>query len=196
VDEPKRIDQSNLVQVKEQFETEQHLRDEEAEWLDAQLGEVEDILEQLEEGWESRKQYSEDRAELKRRTGELPDDNYREFERYYWNVIDRKFRIEQKLHYLVREQRDDLEYIARLEGRQGAKERAERWKQSAEVSEFNGERTTETVRNKPGGSPRTGATRNKPIGNPTTGTVKKNRQHRKRVPKRHDNVSSESSTQN
>jgi len=159
------------------------------------LDEVQEILEQLEEGWESRKRYNEDRAETKRRSGELPDDNYREFERYYWNVIDRKFRIEQKLHYLVREQRDDLDYIARLEGRQRARERAERWRQGAEASEFNGKRTTETVRNKPSGNPVMGTTRKTPNGNPTTGTVKKNRQHRNRVSKRHNDVSSESSTQ-
>ena len=154
------MNQHDLELVRQQFETDQCRRDEEAEWLNALLEEVEEQLEQLADGLESRSHYYDKRAEQKRRSGEAPDPDEQEFERYYWNVVDRKFRIERRLHDLVREERDDLDHIARLEGRKRARERAMRG-EHAELPE----RTRQPGRTR------------------ITGTARKNRQHKRRSTK-------------
>ncbi len=162
--------QNNLEQVREQFKTEQQLRDEEVEWLNHLWDVVENLLEQLEEGWKSLEGYSLSEAESNRRRGAAPSNEFRNFERYYWDVVDRKFRVERRLHDLKREERDDLDRIGRLEGRIRARERASR-----------------------GDDPR--QNRNEYDRNRTNRTVNKNRQHKNRASKRHDSAPNASSTQ-
>ena len=154
------MNQDDLERVRQQFETDQLRRDEEAEWLKVLLEEVEGQLGQLGDGLKSRDRYYTGRAEQKRRSGEAPDPNEQEFERYYWNVVDRKFKIERRLHDLVREERDDLDHIARLEGRKRARERAMRGEHAGLP-----ERTRQPDRTR------------------TTGTARKNRQHKRRSTK-------------
>jgi len=155
------VNQDDLESVRRQFEIDQNRRDEEAEWLNTLLAEVEEQLEQLADGLESRKHYYGERTEIKRRSGEAPDPNQQEFERYYWNVLDRKFKLERRLYDLIREERDDLDHIAKLEGRERARELAMR-------------RLHEQP---PEGVGRTDRTH-------VAGTVRKNRQHKRRSTKR------------
>lgn len=154
------MNQNDLELVKQQFGIDQRRRDEEAEWLKALLEEVEEQLEQLEEGLVQRSRYYAEREEQKRRSGEAPDASGQDFAREYWNVVDRKFKIERRLHDLVREERDDLDHIARLEGRERSRERAMRG-ENAELPERAG----------------------RPVRTRTTGTARKNRQHKRRSSK-------------
>jgi hypothetical protein len=152
------VNQDDLELVRQQFESYQLRREGEAQWIEALLDYIEERLDQLEKGLKIRDSWDDGKRARDRQRGEprSPD----EFEREYWTEIDRKFRLERRLHDLVREERDDLDHIAKLEGRERARELAMR-RLHAEPPERVG----------------------RPDRTHTTGTVRKNRQHKRRSTK-------------
>jgi hypothetical protein len=115
-----RIDQSNLDDFREWYKINHDLRAEEAEWLDAELREAEERLEQI-------GSYLE---EYKGRRGsssyDHDDQRRQEVERNFQFAYEWTWKIKRRQRELMRWEREDLEWLDRLEGRQRAVERANR----------------------------------------------------------------------
>jgi len=119
------VAQDNLEAFREWYKINHKLREEETARLELKLREVERELEQAEE---ARKRIRLDRDKLGwgRQRGEPLNPSEWEAERYYQGLWEWKWKIERRLRELIRWEREDLEWLGRLEGRQRARDRANR----------------------------------------------------------------------
>lgn len=178
-------DQSDLEEVKAKFKIDQADREEQRKTLQSHR---EALQELLEVAYEAREEILQDENEYTSglisnlQDGKIKKEQ-QEVERFYWTLLDRGFRIEFLLRDLVIQERRDLEYIARFEDRLRARKRAERYEtiegEEAQVRD-----------NGKGLTPRAKRNRER------SANFAKNRQHKNRASKRHDDVSSESPNQN
>jgi hypothetical protein len=113
------VDQSNLDDFREWYKTNHNLRAEEAERLETELREAEERLEQIGNYLEEDKRY--------RGPSYRHDDMRRqEAERNFQFAYEWTWKIKRRQRELMRWEREDLEWLDRLEGRQRAVERANR----------------------------------------------------------------------
>jgi hypothetical protein len=119
------VDQNSLESFRKWYEIEHDRREQETEWLGELLEDVDAKLEEWEETLERRSE-TDSKFMFTRRPGEVPNPSEWETERYYQGLWRWKWDIERRLRDLIRGERDDLEWMARLEGRLRAKERANR----------------------------------------------------------------------
>lgn len=153
------MDQKDLEEYRKWFEITHEDRELETEELEALLDDIEEKL-----------GYWNGIPEGFSRPGELPNPNDFETERYYQSLWRWKWDIERQLRNLIRGERDDLEWLGKLEGRQKARERAMGTEHAEEYG--NGQQS----------------------GNRKPANAKRLRQHRKRASKTHNDVSGASPT--
>jgi hypothetical protein len=118
------VDQNSPESFRKWYKVEHDRREQETEWLEELLEDIDAKLEEWEETLVRRSEI--DSRLMFSRPGEVPNPNEWETERYYQGLWRWKWDIERRLRDLVRGERDDLEWMARLEGRLRAKERADR----------------------------------------------------------------------
>lgn len=159
------MDQDDLREFREWYKINHKLREEETERLELKLSEVEEELEQA-EGARERKRLNEEKIGWLYRRDEPLNAGQWETERHYQGLWEWKWKIERRLRELIRWERDDLEWLGRLEGRQRAIDRAiDRANRGGHAEIPEGTRWPDRTR--------------------IAGTVRKNRQHKKRSIKGH-----------
>jgi len=117
------LDQKNLAEYRQWYEVTHADRETETRRLELLLDDVEAELEEWEETLEWERQ-TEERRQFETRWGEVPNPHQLETKRYYQGLWRWKWDIERQLRNLIRAERDDLEWLDKLEGRQRARERA------------------------------------------------------------------------
>jgi hypothetical protein len=126
------VDQNSLESFRKWYTVEHDRREQETAWLEELLEDIDAKLEEWEEALERRSAID---SRFASRPGEVPNPSEWETERYYQGLWRWKWEIERRLRDLIRGERDDLEWMARLEGRLRAKERANRGSHSQGPSE-------------------------------------------------------------
>lgn len=127
------MDQDSLENFRKWYKVEHDRREQETERLKELLEETEAKLEEWKETLEEQNGWNSNR--FGDRLGEVPNPSELEVERYNQGLWRWKWDIERRLRDLVRGERDDLEWKAKLEGRLRARERANRGVHSEESDE-------------------------------------------------------------
>lgn len=135
------MNQGDLVQSREQYKTDHERREAEAERLEAELSEVGEQLETLEnnvivEGYREVDPY------------ERPHPSQVEVVRYYQMMREWEWKIERRLRELIRWEREDLEWLDKLEGRRRARDRANRGERTRTYGEDGAGETPAKPRNR------------------------------------------------
>jgi len=136
------VEQDDTKVVREWFKENRISRKEEAERLKEQLEDVEEVLDRFLPGLEKHLEY-QSRNSHNRYSDIVPNLKEREIERYHQSLWDRRRDILRQLRDLVRWERDDLEWMERLERKEREasrhyssetkqQERAANWKQERE----------------------------------------------------------------
>lgn len=117
------MDQNNLEDYRQWYEVTHTDRETETERLEQLLDDVETELDEWEDllGW---KREQSEKIGFGNRPGEVPNPNELETKRYYQGLWRWKWDIERRLRDLIRAERDDLEWLGKLEGRKRARARA------------------------------------------------------------------------
>ncbi|MEO6888676.1 MAG: hypothetical protein ABI456_05825 [Ktedonobacteraceae bacterium] len=117
------MNQNNLEKYRQWYEVTQTDRETETERLEQLLDDVETELEEWEDSLEQkRERYGN--TEFWDTPGEVPNPHQLETRRYYQGLWRWKWDIERRIRDLIRGERDDLEWLGKLEVRKRARTRA------------------------------------------------------------------------